>query len=190
MGRLTKAENGKYVHCNIDDECTGMCGSCKRNTEIRQKLKHYEDLEEQLESAYGECEGLLKTSVEHLVNLAHEEEIQEEIGQPHKARLLTDEHVDEWLEYKRLKEQGRLVILPCKVGDKVYVTERRVIKCKIKSIEFFECGISIKLMYAGENELLEHWKTSVTIDEFGEKVFFTKEEAEQALERRKNGNDD
>lgn len=94
---------------------------------------------------------------------------------------------DKLREYEDLEEQGLLIRLPCKVGDKVYVTERRVIKCKIKSIEFFECGISIKLMYAGENELLEHWKTSVTIDEFGEKVFLTEEEAEQALERRKNG---
>ena len=54
MERLTMASNDKYVHCNIDDECTGMCGSCRKNTEIRHKLKHYEDLEEQ---------GLLKTVV-------------------------------------------------------------------------------------------------------------------------------
>lgn len=47
MRRLTKPDNSKYVSCNIDDECTGMCGSCPRNTEIRRKLKYYEDLEEQ-----------------------------------------------------------------------------------------------------------------------------------------------
>ena len=46
MSRLTKS-GGKFVSCNIDDECTGMCGSCKRNTEIRHKLRYYEDLEEQ-----------------------------------------------------------------------------------------------------------------------------------------------
>lgn len=47
MKRLTKPGDGKYVSCNIDDECTGMCGSCPRNIEIRRKLKYYEDLEEQ-----------------------------------------------------------------------------------------------------------------------------------------------
>ena len=46
MSRLTKS-GGKFVSCNIDDKCTGMCGSCKRNTEIRYKLRYYEDLEEQ-----------------------------------------------------------------------------------------------------------------------------------------------
>ena len=47
MERLTKPGSGKYVSCNINDACTGMCGACPRNTEIRRKLKYYEDLEEQ-----------------------------------------------------------------------------------------------------------------------------------------------
>lgn len=64
------------------------------------KLKHYEDLEEQLESVYGECDGLLEKVVEHLVR--HE---RIEIGSPFKARLLTDEDVDKWQEYKHLEEQ-------------------------------------------------------------------------------------
>lgn len=36
-----------------------------------------------------------------------------------KSRLLTDEDVDKWEEYKQLEEQGRLIKLPCKVGDTV-----------------------------------------------------------------------
>lgn len=47
MERLTKPGDSKYVKCNINDACTGMCGSCPRNIEIRRKLKYYEDLEEQ-----------------------------------------------------------------------------------------------------------------------------------------------
>ena len=46
MSRLTINDDGKYVMCNIDDECDGMCGTCKRNTQIRQKLREYENLEE------------------------------------------------------------------------------------------------------------------------------------------------
>lgn len=46
MDRLTINDDGKYVMCNIDDVCNGMCGSCKRNTQIRQKLREYENLEE------------------------------------------------------------------------------------------------------------------------------------------------
>ena len=36
-----------------------------------------------------------------------------------KSRLLTDEDVDKWEEYKQLEEQGRLIKLPCKGGDTV-----------------------------------------------------------------------
>ena len=80
------------------------------------KLKEYEDLEEQLESVYGECDGLLEKVVEHLVR--HE---RIEIGSPFKARLLTDEDVDKWQECKYLEEQRLILKLPCEVGEKVYV---------------------------------------------------------------------
>lgn len=47
MKRLTKPGVYEYVKCNINNACTGICGSCSRNVEIRRKLKYYEDLEEQ-----------------------------------------------------------------------------------------------------------------------------------------------
>lgn len=47
MERLTKPGVYEYVKCNINNACTGICGSCPRNIEIRRKLKYYEDLEEQ-----------------------------------------------------------------------------------------------------------------------------------------------
>lgn len=42
-----------------------------------------------------------------------------------KSRLLTDEDVDKWEEYKQLEEQGRLVKLPCKVGDAYVFTAKK-----------------------------------------------------------------
>lgn len=47
MERLTKPGVDEYVKCNINNACTGICGSCPRTTEIRRRLKYYEDLEEQ-----------------------------------------------------------------------------------------------------------------------------------------------
>ena len=42
-----------------------------------------------------------------------------------RIRNMTDEELAEWLmqlkEYQSLEEQGRLIKLPCKVGDTVYV---------------------------------------------------------------------
>lgn len=61
------------------------------------KLKEYKDLEDQLESVYGECNGLLEVVVNNLVK--HESV---DIGKPYKARLLTDEDVDKWDKYKEL----------------------------------------------------------------------------------------
>ena len=46
MARLTKPYGGKAVHCNIETSCDGLCGGCKRNGEIRRKLRDYEDAED------------------------------------------------------------------------------------------------------------------------------------------------
>lgn len=82
---------------------------------IANKLAMYEDLEELLEQAYGECPGLLEKAIKHLIK--HEGA---EFEKPLKSRLLTDEDVDRWLEYKDLDERGLLKKLPCRLGSKLY----------------------------------------------------------------------
>lgn len=66
------------------------------------KLQEYEDLEEQLESVYGECDGLLEKVIDGLVK--HEGV---ELEKPMKARLLTDEDVDKW---DRLKDEMERIV--------------------------------------------------------------------------------
>lgn len=107
---------GKFVSCNIDDECTGMCSSCKRNTEIRYKLRYYEDLE----------------------------------------------------------EQGRLIELPCAVGDTVYwISESDAcLFCNSPCYERCEEG-ALKIK---EIPFKLHM-----LNEIGEIIFLTKEEAEAKL---------
>lgn len=56
MNRLTKSGTEEHVRCNIENGCTGMCGNCPRNTEIRKKLRHYENLEEQNKLMELPCE--------------------------------------------------------------------------------------------------------------------------------------
>lgn len=107
-----------FVYCeNISDEseCTREWSGCPTITEILDKLAYYEDLEEKLENVYGECAGLLETVVN---NLVEHENI--DFGKPHKARLLTDEDVDKWEDWKNAEEQGLLLRLPCKVGSEIY----------------------------------------------------------------------
>lgn len=132
MSRLTKS-GGKFVSCNIDDECTGMCGSCKRNTEIRHKLRYYEDLE----------------------------------------------------------EQGRLIELPCAVGDTVYLISSQYSECSKYQERFNdyncqgcenECDSHKEyFIYVNENMSAEWIVRAMRLNRFGEDVFLTKEEAEAKL---------
>ena len=111
MSRLTKS-GGKFVSCNIDDKCTGMCGSCKRNTEIRYKLRYYEDLEEQLEKLYG-GKMPLDEVVENLNRIVQNSE--EKLDY---ARILTNAEAEKWDKWKDLEEQGRLTVIPeTGIGD-------------------------------------------------------------------------
>lgn len=80
-------------------------------------------------------------------------------------------------KYEDAEEQGRLVILPCKVGDTVFViTERGFIaKGEVRNFRFFD-----KLIVDVE---YHHFGTCATSRYWGETVFLTREEAEAALKR-------
>ena len=123
-------------------------------TKAYYKLQEYEDLEEELESIYGECPGLLKRVVDTLKSHPNIEET------PVKSRFLTDADVDKWLEYKQLEEQGKLLKLPCKVGDTVYLIKNNGTVVERKA----------DMMFIG-----------VLWEEFGKEWFLTREEAEAKL---------
>ena len=118
MSRLTKS-GGKFVSCNIDDECTGMCGSCKRNTEIRHKLRYYEDLEEQLEKLYG-GKMPLDEVVENLNRV-----IQNGEEKLDYARILTNAEAEKWDKWKDIEKQGRLIELSCLPDEEVWISNKR-----------------------------------------------------------------
>lgn len=85
---------------------------------------------------------------------------------------------------------GRLVVLPCKVGDTVYMIER------IFDIDNGVCDeiCARKVIGYGGNKLNKLWligsggicNVSIFVSEFGKPVFLTREEAEKALEAMKN----
>lgn len=82
---------------------------------------------------------------------------------------------------------GRLVVLPCKVGDTVYeVTSRKTIseyRVKAIRVELF-CTFIEWDIAAG---FVDKSIFGVPVDEIGKTVFLTCEEAEKALEARKDG---
>ena len=90
------------------------------------KLAHYEDLEEQLEKLYG-GKMPLDEVVENLNRV-----IQNGEEKLDYARILTNAEAEKWDKWKDLKEQGRLIELPCAVGDMVYVIAPRYVECDKK----------------------------------------------------------
>lgn len=85
--------------------------------------------------------------------------------------------------YEDAEEQGRLLRLPCKVGDTVYAflsTNNYFIECQINKIELKPTlygNIRYFLEQIGHRGCLYRYFE----DDFGKTVFLTKEEAESKL---------
>lgn len=97
---------------------------------------------------------------------------------------------DRLRELAEADKDGRVVVLPCKVGDTVYMIER---------IFDIDNGVrdeicARKVIGHGGNNLNKLWligsggicNVSIFVSEFGKTVFLTREEAEKALEARKD----
>ena len=93
---------------------------------------------------------------------------------------------DRLREIAEADKDGRLVVLPCKVGDTVYIIEH------IFDIDNGVCDeiCARKVIGHGGNNLNKLWligsggigNISIFVSEFGETVFLTREEAERALQ--------
>lgn len=95
--------------------------------------------------------------------------------------------IDRLRELAGADKDGRVVVLPCKVGDRLYeVTGRKTISVyKVRAIRVELFGLFI------EWDIVEGfvWQSlsGINAGEIGKTVFLTREEAEKALEAMKNG---
>ena len=97
-------------------------------------------------------------------------------------------------EYETAEEEGRLVVLPCKVGETVYAILHRRTPCTAQGREFEEYSCSgceeekcdsYLECFVWENKFATlEWIVS-NLRKFGKTVFSTSEEAEKALEEMK-----
>lgn len=82
-------------------------------------------------------------------------------------------------------KDGRLVVLPCKVGQRVFAlldTDKHISECEVKQI-----GIGNKIGFIGLEPIGARGREyGVALNGFGKTVFLTHEEAEKALEAMKN----
>lgn len=88
-------------------------------------------------------------------------------------------------KYQEADKDGRLVVLPCKVGQRVFAlldTDKHISECEVKQI-----GMGNKIGFIGLEPIGARGREyGVALNGFGKTVFLTREEAEAALEERKN----
>ena len=85
-------------------------------------------------------------------------------------------------QYEDAEEQGRLIILPNKIGDHVFLAYRG-------RVEELEIGNVTDNVFYTRNVETEDRSVDIYPRDFGRYVFQTKEEAAQALQEAKNGTD-
>lgn len=89
--------------------------------------------------------------------------------------------VEKLAEYETAEEEGRLVVLPCKVGDTLFCFSRgKIYLFKVRCIRIYEERTEIELWYAGDEENLKFWHITIAEQDIGYKFFFIREEAEKA----------
>jgi hypothetical protein len=116
---------------------------------------------------------------EHAMEIYHQLKIYEDI-----AELCGG--FDRLRELAEADKDGRVVVLPCKVGDTVYMIER------IFDIDNGVCDeiCARKVIGHGGNNLNKLWLVGsggicnayIFVSEFGKTVFLTREEAERAIQ--------
>jgi hypothetical protein len=161
MERLTKRENGHahYPRC-FEKPCGGMgCRTedCEFNVEICERLAAYEDT--------GLTPGEVKSmQEEHFSGL--------EMAKLHSALM-------ELKKYQEADKDGRLVVLPCKVGDTLFrVFAGEILEHKVSNMRY--------LAIQGRWDIDTIPFCSYVESSIGKTIFLTREEAEKALEAMKD----
>lgn len=174
MERLTRrSDTGRayYPRC-FDEPCGGdgcKIKDCLLDDIICDRLAAYEDT------------GLTPKETKRMSNILMD------VGIDYNCSW---EYVKNWLLNDRLRDlaeadkDGRLVVLPCKVGDTVWANldgMRHTRKCVI---EFANIGSHVTtIVFSTVDGLREQY--GVNPSSFGKTVFLTREEAEKALEAMK-----
>lgn len=89
--------------------------------------------------------------------------------------------------YEDLEEAGRLIELPCAVGDTVYSFSFNIVyPFTVNGFEINKYEVEFKGSYCGEEKSLEYWSIHFPVSKIGKTVFLTREEAEAALKGAEN----
>ena len=176
MERLTEwndeqTRHAYYPRC-FKDPCYGngcKINDCPFETAVCDRLASYEDtgLEpEAIETVK------LALAAKHMVDL----------------ETLNNTPISRLVEIAEADKDGRVVVLPCKVGDTVFARldnkSKYVCECKVKQIVVGNIGfVTFAPIGAPEREY------DVSLRGFGKTVFFSREEAKKALQKMEDKKD-
>lgn len=110
---------------------------------------------------------------------------------PRKCKYISDV-LKKLADYEDLEEQNRLIILPCKVGDKIFLDfagfGKDIDKFTVKDfhLDCFKDGETILFCNYESND--RTLSGQIDVMEFGKTVFLTKSEAEAKLKELRGNN--
>ena len=99
------------------------------------------------------------------------------------------EYLRKLKEYEDLEEQGRLIKLPCKVGDTVWKVEERLEHTYIERLVIDRIEVNDNYIYYFANEKITGESVILDNCDFSKTVFLTKSEAEAKLKELRGGNE-
>lgn len=164
MDRLTEKAPGCFEYCLKDHKSVpgefGTYDAFYDYSMAVKKLGSYEDT------------GLLPEDIDLMIECAHEDH------QP----LTTAAHIRELLQ---AETEGRLLVLPCKVGDTVYISGHKFAAQIDEIVINAMDGITLNWSEHDRGpELTELWDDGwFTPEDIGKTVFLTREEAEAVLQK-------
>ena len=167
MGRLTKRAGGTVVYAGGYKQYEGgdipAEVSPQGVRELLVRLAEYEDT--------GLMPGEIKSMQEKHFNGL-------EMAKLHSALM-------ELKKYQEADKDGRIVVLPCKVGQRVFAlldTDKHISECEVKQI-----GMGNEIGFIGLEPICARGREyGVALNGVGKTVFLTREEAEKALEAMKD----
>ena len=170
MERLTEKHylaEDHYMKCSEDCNVDMDCVDCPAFDKLIERLAAYED-----------------------TGLTPEEVLPKDKADEIALKLMRLADLERLCSYERLRElaeadkDGRVVVLPCKVGDTVWIvgTVRKLYSAKVRT---FFCGHTSAVRGdddGGHIHMIRTTECDIQMQEFGKTVFLTREEAEKALQ--------
>lgn len=181
MKRLTNAD------VRVDASVDGMIGPLLDLTNLKPKLLNMilngptlngvskDTLRQIIQQLYSELAAYEDSGC------APEEVLPKDKADEIALKLMRLADLESLCSYTRLRElaeadkDGRVVVLPCKVGDTVYLIVTKRAKVYMPEFRFVK------------KSRLTFFNMERVLQDFGKAVFLTREEAEKALEAMKDG---